>query len=370
MEPSKQNVGIEVDSKEIKVSYQILKDDWSVKVLGSRTFKNSSDGFSALEGWIEKKKAATCEVHMTMEATGVYYENLAYYFHQTGKYSIHVLLPNMTNAYGKSLNKKSKTDQIDAKILGQMGLERQLNCWEPMSEQMRTLKKRNRERLQLLREKNLIANQLHAEQTSYDPSRSAIKRYQKRLEFMDKQIKEIEKELKKKVDEDPELKQRIDHACTAKGLGFTTVCGVVAELNGFALFKNRNQVVSYAGYDVVKNESGANTGGQTKISKKGNSYVRQMLYMPAMSAARTDPHHKAYYQRIVDKTNIKMKGNVAIQRKLLLLIYTLFKNNVPYIQNHHELRSSADPSDPGKGRQDALLPTLNSTLNERLSIVN
>ena len=237
MTESKQNVGIEVDSREIKVNFQVRKNDWSIKVLGSRTFKNSAKGFLTLAGWLEKKRIPALAVHMTMEATGVYYENLAYYFHQKGNYIIHVLLPNMTNAFGKSLNKKSKTDQIDAKILGQMGLERQLKRWEPMSDQMRSLKKKNRERLQLLREKNLIANQLHAEKSAYDPSSSSIKRYEKRIEFIEIQIKQIEKELKQIVDEDLELKQRIDNACTAKGLGFITVCGIVSEYNGFALFK-------------------------------------------------------------------------------------------------------------------------------------
>ena len=60
-----------------------------------------------------------------------------------------------------------------------------------------------------------------------------------------------------------------------------------------------------------------------------------MLYMAAMSAAVNDEHHKTYYQRIVSKTGIKMKGNVAIQRKLLLLIYTLFTNNVEYNPKHY-----------------------------------
>ena len=90
------------------------------------------------------------------------------------------------------------------------------------------------------------------------------------------------------------------------------------------LFTNRNQIVSYAGYDVIKKESGTSVNAPTKISKKGNSYIRQMLYMSAMSAARSDDHHKDYYQRIVCKSGIKLKANVAIQRKLLLLIYALF----------------------------------------------
>ena len=336
MKSLKQNVGLEVDSKKVKVSLQVLKEDLTIRILGSRSWDNCVKSFEALEQWIEKKRIDELEVHLTMEATGVYYENLAYFFNDKSTFIVHVLLPNMSDAFRKSLNEKSKTDKIDAKILGRMGLERRLVRWEPMSVQMRQLKKLNRERLRLSREKTMVSNQLHAEQASYCPEATSIERFKKRVEFLSEQIDQIVEELKERVKSDPELQERIDNVCTAKGLGFITTCGVVSELNGFALFANRSQLVSYAGYDVVKKESGTSVSGPVRISKKGNSYVRQMLYMSAMTAARYDDHHKDYYHRIVSKSGIKMKANVAIQRKLLLMIYTLFKNNVPYDPEYHK----------------------------------
>jgi len=198
----------------------------------------------------------------------------------------------------------------------------------------------------------MVSNQLHAEQASYCPESTSIERFEKRLTFLSEQIEQIVKELKERVNSDQELKERIDNVCTAKGLGFITTCGVVSELNGFALFRNRSQLVSYAGYDVVKKESGTSVSAPTKISKKGNSYVRQMLFMSAMTAARSDDHHKDYYHRIVGKSGIKMKANVAIQRKLLLLVYTLFKNNVPYDPEHH------------KGLKEKLSPKVRDILME------
>lgn len=330
----KQNLGIDVDSKELKVSLKMMKEDLSQKTKASRTFKNTSDGFQSLKEWIEKKRIKDLPVHVVMEATGVYYENAAYFFNDQDSYIVHVVLGNTSNAYFKSLNLKSKTDKIDAEGLAQMGLERQLPPWQPISSQMQKIKKLVRERLRLKKEKTMIINQLHAEQASYQPSSDIVERYQKRIEFIKEQVVEVEKELKASVASDNELQQKIDNVCTAKGIRFITAIGIVAEYNGFILFKNRNQVVSYAGYDVALNDSGTSIKGKSKISKKGNSYVRQMMYMSAMSAAVYDEHHKNYYSRIVKKTGIKMKGNVAIQRKLLLLIYTLFTNNVVYDPLH------------------------------------
>ena len=51
----RQNVGIDVDSKELKVSYKKMLEDLSIKTIGSRTFKNTVVGFKALKVWIEKK---------------------------------------------------------------------------------------------------------------------------------------------------------------------------------------------------------------------------------------------------------------------------------------------------------------------------
>lgn len=335
MQIIKQNVGVEVDSKLLQLSVQVMNQDLSIKIISKRQFSNTPKGFKSMQVWLDKKCSSDLVIHLTMEATGVYYESVAYYFLALDNYSVHVVLPNTSNAFIKSLNNKSKTDEIDSRALAQMGLERQLSLWNPHTPQMRLLKKTNRERLRLNREKTMITNQLHAEQASYKPTKSAIKRYQKRIKFIEKQIAEIEAELLAIVQADSDLNKRIDNVCTAKGIGFTTAVGVVAELNGFALFKNRNQVVSFSGYDVKKHESGTSIRGRERISKKGNSFVRQMLYFPAISAAVHAEHHRKYYQRIVDKTGIKMKGSVAIQRKLLLLIYTLFKNNVPYDPKHY-----------------------------------
>lgn len=336
MELLKQNLGIDVDSKELKVNFQVLLSSLECKIKGSRTFKNTLKGFEAMKVWLEKKLDTKYAVHVTMEATGVYYENLCHYLEEKTSYKIHVVLPNTSNAYFKSLNLKSKTDKIDAKGLAQMGLERNLEEWKPISAQMRSLKKVSRERLQLIKEKTMVSNQLHSEMASFNPNKESVKRYKNRIEFLKKQIGLIERELKEIVEKDEELAEKIEHVCTIKGVAFKTAVGVVSEYNGFALFNNRNQVVSFAGYDVVKNESGTSIRGKTKISKKGNSFTRQMLYMPAMTAVRHDEHHKKYYDRIVSKTGVKMKGNVAIQRKLLLLIYVIFTKNVAYNVDYHK----------------------------------
>lgn len=333
----KQNLGIDVDSKELKVSFQWIDNQQNIKILGSRTFSNNFKGFEAISEWCEKKSKIKDEpIHITLEATGVYYEELAYHFSDLNNFIVHVLLPNKSAAYFKSLNVKSKTDEIDAKILGQLGLERKLDEWNPGSDQMRTIKKLSRERGRLIKQRTAVKNQLHAENASKGSMPRVINRANLTISFLNEQIIEIESDILKVINLDKDLKERIENVCTAKGIRINTAVTVIAEVDGFALIKNRSQLISYAGYDVVKNQSGASIWGKTKISKKGNAHIRAALYLPANSALQWDPHHKALHERIKERTKIPMKGNVAIQRKLLLLIYTLFTKNEPYDPNHSE----------------------------------
>ena len=64
---------------------------------------------------------------------------------------------------------------------------------------------------------------------------------------------------------------------TKKGVGLMTVDTIVSETLGFEHVKNVKQLVSYAGYDVVERESGTSVKGKTRISKKGNRYIRKSL---------------------------------------------------------------------------------------------
>lgn len=66
--------------------------------------------------------------------------------------------------------------------------------------------------------------------------------------------------------------------------------------------------------------------------------VSKTEYLPAMSASKYVPEFKALKERIKDRTKIPMKAQVAIQRKLLILMYTLGKSDSEYEKDHHQQR--------------------------------
>ena len=339
---TKQSVGFDVSKDTVAACFSQQEVGTPFRILSSKNFPLNAKGFALLQEWIVKQHIKTVDLHMLMEATGVYYEELAYFLH--GKsYRVTVLLPNKTSAYCKSLDYKSKTDKIDAKKLAQMSLERELQVWTPPSDKMLEIKRLCRERGELIDERTAFGNRRHAKVYSHAPVKSSLKRSEAALKFLNKQIKEVEKTIKDVVAKDPDIKERMDNVCTIPGVKITTAAVIVSETNGFALFKGKGQVVSYAGYDVLKEESGTSLKKLERISKKGNSRIRKALHYPALTAIRCIPEMKSLKDRIFAETKIKMKGCVAVQRKLLVLIYTLYKNNKPFDPNFKAVQKTAQP---------------------------
>jgi transposase len=329
MNIQKQSVGIDIAKDKFDVCFSVMDDKQKVTVKSTRRFANTTKGFTDFDAWVNKFTQAGISIAFVVEATGVYYEQLAWHLFDQGAH-VSVVLPNKARKYAESLGIKSKNDKIDAKGLSRMAAEQRLERWQPLSPELQCLRALTREMEGLHHIKTVVNNQLHALQHSKQVNKPTLKRLQQHIALLDKQVKAIEKEIKERVGKDAALKDKVEKITKAKGLGLLSVVTVIAETNGFALIKNQRQLVSFAGYDVVENQSGKRTG-KTKISKKGNSHIRRILHMPAFNAVRLEePACKTLYERLIAKGKTKMQAYVAVQKKLLVLIYTLWKKNEGY----------------------------------------
>jgi len=332
----KKVVGIDISKDSFVIRFGTLNDELQQKIGDAHTFSNDLKGFKKFINTLSKipvyQENLDNPCWFIMEATGIYYENLAYFLYHN-KYLVSVLLPNKTKYFFKTLNNKSKTDKLDAFGLAQFGLEKQVPAWTPPSVIMKDIKELTREYHNLVVMSTQIKNKIHAKKYSFQPSKENVKRLTQQLNLLKKQITQVKKQLENLVRSDEDLFKRINNIMTAKGLGFLTAVTVVSETNGFALIKSIKQLTSYAGYDIVQNQSG-NFSGKTKISKKGNKFIRNALYFPALAAVRCDDKFKELYTRLCIKKVYKKIALVVVSRKLLTLIYTLWKKNEPYNPNY------------------------------------
>ncbi len=323
MEVTKQSIGIDVCKNSLEVKFK-EKSTKGIKIKGSSKFDNTSTGFNNLLEWCTKREKVENVVYV-LEATGVYHEDVLYFLFDQGK-KVSVELPQRIKYFAKSKGVKTKNDLIDSGVIADYGLERELKVWQPPGKEFKTLRDLSREHNTLTNSKSVVKNRLHAAKHSHDKNTRVIERLQSTIKFYTNQLSEIEKDIKTTVNADKELSGKIKKITTIKGVAVMTVIKVIAETGGFYLFQNINQLISYAGLDVVENQSG-NHNGKTWISKKGNADLRTALYMPALSAIRFNEKMKSFNERIMETHHYKKQGIIAVMRKLLILIYTLWKKN-------------------------------------------
>ncbi len=342
-------IGIDCGKDEHVASFAVMFPDREVKQLATLTFKNSKAGFQKLMQWIKKLKAIS-NYTIVMEATGVYHELVACYLDEKGFY-VSVVLPNKAKHFAKTLTTKSVNDKISAEMLATMGLEKKLLQWKRPVALYNNLRQLTRERDQLIQERSPIKCQLHAETSGAWPNQASIKRMKLRIKMITAQIVEIESEIKNLIESNAEVKRKVKYVCTIKGVGLLTAAIVIAETSGFNLVLNKNQLVSYAGLDVKEHTSGTSVNKKSKISHHGNKYLRKCLHFPALTAIRHSENQKQLFVRLVSKHGIKMKAAVAVQRKILILIYTLWKNETVF-DTEYEIKKSKN--ELGQSRKNAL----------------
>lgn len=329
----KQVVGIDVAQNELVVCIGRMGEDLTPELYGSKTFENTSKGFVSLLSWVGKMTVAGVSVRYVMEATGVYHESFAYFLADKGC-SVSIVLPNRISNYFRTLEVKTVTDKTSSEAITLFGLERKLEDWQRPKPVYKRLRQLTREREQLIAERTMVKNQLHAEKAEAEPGSDSIKRMEKRIQLFNQQEKEIKSEIAAMSAKDPEVKAAVKLITSIPGIGVLTAVAILAETNGFDLIRNKRQLTSYAGLDVREKQSGTSVKGKSKISKRGNKYLRKALHMPSLSTIQHDERFKAIYARIIARNGIKMKALVAVQRRLLEMTYTIFKTGTPYDKNY------------------------------------
>jgi len=324
-------VGIDIskDTFYVCIKQQV---DTQITIKGTHSFEQSNAGYIKFLSWV-LSKTKNGEPLYVMEATGIYHEELTYFLYSSGK-TVAIVLANKIKHFAKSLNVKTKTDKADAQMIAQYGIERNPKPWQPMMSQMKNLRDLCRERLALKKDLVRCKCQAHAMKHAHSKLDMVVQIKEQQIDFLENNIQLIENEIVNITKQDRDFYERVQKIETINGVRLITIVTVLCETNGFDQFNNMRQVVSFAGLDVAERQSGLYKG-YSKISKKGNSRIRQCLFMPALTATNHNDKIIALYQRVVERNpTIKMKGVVAGMRKLLILIFVLWRKNETYNPNY------------------------------------
>lgn len=117
------------------------------------------------------------------------------------------------------------------------------------------------------------------------------------IEFIEKQLAEIEEKIAVQL-------QKVNPVTlTIPGVGPTTGAMISGEIGDINRFSNPKKLVAFAGIDPTRMQSGNFTGQHNRLSKKGSPYLRRAVWMSAVVASSCDPVFKAFYEKNELKVN-------------------------------------------------------------------
>lgn len=287
----------------------------------SKTVSNDAKGFTQLVEWLAKQGAAS--PHVCIEATGVYWEEVAVFLANQGM-PVSVLNPAQIKAFGASRLTRSKTDQIDAQLIAAFCHERRPEPWtapSPSEQRLRAL---------VLRLDALQA--MHTQESN----RLAVARevvqdgIASHLQWLDASIKDLIRQIRNHIDSDPDLRNKRDLLDTIPGVGERTIAMVLAFSLHHERFANARQVAAYAGLDPRQHESGSSVRGKPRLSKVGHGFIRKALYMPAVSSLHKTQWGQRFKARLAAASKPNMLIIGAMMRKILHVAFGVLKSGKPF----------------------------------------
>ena len=149
------------------------------------------------------------------------------------------------------------------------------------------------------------------------------------LEMIDGLIAEIEAEMEatlEKIAYSPKL-------LSIKGLGVVSVAGIIGEVGDFMKFGSQSEIMKLAGLDLYEISSGKRRG-ERRISKRGRSLLRKILYYASIQTIRENGIMCEYYAHLISRGMKRMMALIAIARKLLRIIYAIVRDNSEYMADY------------------------------------
>lgn len=315
MENQERYVGIDVSKRRLDVAVLPDGTEWSVA--------NTPEGVESLAARLEGLSPVLAVVEATGRLERVVLDGLAGAGIPTA-----LVNPRRVRDFAKASGRLAKTDRLDAAVLAQFG---QLMRPEPRpapDAQTRELEGLLERRRQVVVMLTMEENRLGQAQ---GPVREAIQRH---IDWLKEEVEQYDAQLRERVDERPEWRERDDLLRSVPGVGPVLSLTLAAHLPELGSL-DRKQIASLAGVAPFNRDSGTLRGKRTVWG--GRSRVRQALYMAALSAARHNPVLRRFYHRLCAAGKAKKAALTACMRKLLVILNSMLKYGAVWNEAHAQM---------------------------------
>ena len=286
---------------------------------------NNTEGFENLINWIKTKRIR--KIAISMEATGIYYEQAAEYL--SALYTIFVINPLKIKEYAKSQFSHTKTDKADSKLIAEFANRHldKLTSFRPSENPI--LYKLINLLQQLKDQQKETQNRLHTAKDIYIKStHEAI------IELLEEKIDQTSKRIEGMIKQKESLNIEYQNLQTIPAIGKETAVILLRHLTD-KNFETANKFVAFAGLSPKIEQSGTSVNKKGRLSRYGHRQLKRALFMPALVAYRMN-----VFPQLVSNLEAAKKPKmiiiVALMRKLAKIAFYIHKTKKPFDKARHQ----------------------------------
>jgi transposase len=269
-------------------------------------------------------------VLIVMEATGGLETQLASVLAAAGL-PVAVVNPRQVRNYARACGKLAKTDRIDAQLLATFARAIRPQVRAPKDEEtleLGAILARRRQLIDMRVQERLRLERAPALQ------RASIKEH---IDWLTERIERLDIDLTHRLRTSSLWRESDDLLKPIQGVGSLTRATLFSGLPELGKL-NRREIAALVGVAPFNRDSGQHRGQRTIWA--GRAHIRRALYMAAVTATRTNPVIRPFYQRLRARGKPAKVAIVACMRKLLTIMNAMLKNNIPWNPNSLDFKHS------------------------------
>jgi len=250
-----------------------------------------------------------------MEATGSHHELLATLAHKVGL-QVYVLNPKDTRHYAKAVGQRGKTDRVDAQLIARYIAHEhaKLYPWIAPSPQQHQLGRLLRRRGKLSKIQAALTQSLKG-LTGFS---SDLKALRARIDLT---IARIDAKIRTIIEASAPRQEAYSRLQSIPSVGPVVGSGLLIHLERLP-FRSADAFTAFTGLDPRPEDSGEHRG-RRRLSKRGPSELRRLLYIAAMSARRT-PAWKPIYEHHRAKGLATTAALVILARRIARTAWSVY----------------------------------------------
>jgi len=326
-------VGIDIASASFTAAIGKAKSEqWQI-IAKPMEFINDVAGFANFLCWLIENQVQPERSYICMESTGVYGEALAYYL-CSRNYRVAVEPPlKVKRAFHPTGH---KNDRIDSCQIAEYAyrFQDELHIWQPKIQILEQIKVLLATREQLTIQCTAHHNSIRALNRKVIATPLAVQVHKQSIQQIQQHIKDIDKEILRLVDQDPDSRNLITLLMSIPGVGFILASHFLVLLKSSNLTYSSKQIAAFIGICPYEHQSGSSIAKTPTSRHYGPEAMRRLLYLAAMSVRTHQPSFKLYFLRKIEEGKPKRLVINNIANKLIKIICAVARSQTPYIQNY------------------------------------